>query len=69
MHRLKQIGVNFFRRRVGGKMGAAFFPEGLARVVALVGRPKQEQGCQACLTPQVSLFGSEGGKVERREHG
>lgn len=59
MHRLKEIGVKFFRRRVGGKMGAAFFPEGLDRALTLFGRPKQEQGCQTCLTPQVSLFGRE----------
>lgn len=46
MYRLKLIGVNFFRRRIGGVMGVSFFPDGLARVLTLIGRHQKTQGCQ-----------------------
>lgn len=46
LHRLKVIGVNFFRRRVGGVMGEKFFPDGLARTLSLLGRKKTAQECQ-----------------------
>lgn len=46
MHRLKVIGINFFRRRIGGVMGEKFFPDGLAKVLTLIGRPRVAQGCQ-----------------------
>ncbi|CAM9874190.1 unnamed protein product, partial [Scytosiphon promiscuus] len=46
MHRLKTIGVKFFRRRIGGAMGAQFFPDGLSRMLTLIGRERVAQGCQ-----------------------
>ncbi|CAM9437359.1 unnamed protein product, partial [Hapterophycus canaliculatus] len=46
MHRLKMIGVNFFRRRIGGAMGDRFFPDGLSRVLSLIGQEQVAQGCQ-----------------------
>ncbi|CAN0488957.1 unnamed protein product [Ectocarpus sp. 12 AP-2014] len=46
MHRLKVIGVKFFRRRIGGVMGENFFPDGLARALTLIGRPRMTQGSQ-----------------------
>ncbi|CAN0351492.1 unnamed protein product, partial [Ectocarpus sp. 8 AP-2014] len=46
MHRLKVIGVKFFRRRIGGVMGEKFFPDGLARALTLIGRPRMTQGSQ-----------------------
>ncbi|CAN0534917.1 unnamed protein product, partial [Ectocarpus sp. 12 AP-2014] len=38
--------VKFFRRRIGGVMGENFFPDGLARALTLIGRPRMTQGSQ-----------------------
>lgn len=55
LHSLKMIGLNFFRRRIGGNkaLEAAFFPEGLARALTLIGRSTREQGCQTSSKLQV----------------
>lgn len=39
-------GINFFRRRIGGVMGAKFFPDGLARMLSLIRASQVAQGCQ-----------------------
>lgn len=55
LYRLKVIGVNFFRRRVGGVMGETFFPDGLSRTLSLVGSKKVAQESQ---TAPIERLGS-----------
>ncbi|CAM9695254.1 unnamed protein product [Ectocarpus fasciculatus] len=61
MHRLKVIGVKFFRRRIGGVMGEKFFPDGLARALTLIGRPRMTQGSQTAPVDRLGPLSRDGG--------
>ncbi|CBN74661.1 hypothetical protein Esi_0037_0079 [Ectocarpus siliculosus] len=61
MHRLKVIGVKFFRRRIGGVMGEKFFPDGLARALTLIGRPRMTQGSQTAPVDRLGPLSRNGG--------
>lgn len=60
LYRLKVIGVNFFRRRVGGVMGEKIFPDGLARALVLIGRKKVARECQTAPIERLGSLGHGG---------
>ncbi|CAB1114924.1 unnamed protein product [Ectocarpus sp. CCAP 1310/34] len=60
VHRLKVIGVKFFRRRIGGVMGEKFFPDGLARALTLIGRPRMTQGSQTAPVDRLGPLSRKG---------
>lgn len=66
LHRLKMIGVSFFRRRIGGVMGERFFPDGLARTLSLLGKGQVAQACQTATIERLGPLGHGGVSLPSR---